>query len=103
MEMLGLLRCTGELSAIASASTRRAGSVTPRKSPKPPLVLTPLRRSGRLIAATTTTGRRFSARLNGQSVEHKALPYKGLGPPSCLRTPCFCHGPGRLALYEVRT
>lgn len=86
MEMLGLRRCAGELSAIASASAAcpRAGSATPRKTPKPPRVLTPLRRSGRLIAVASATptasspGRRRSARLNGQSVEHKGLPPKGV-------------------------
>ncbi|VAH95100.1 unnamed protein product [Triticum turgidum subsp. durum] len=79
MEMLGLRRCAGELSAISSAPSPRAGSVTPRKTPKPPRVLTPLRRSGRLIAAATPpgSGSRRSARLNGDSVQHKALPYRG--------------------------
>ncbi|CAM0875180.1 unnamed protein product [Alopecurus aequalis] len=80
MEMLGLLRCAGELSAIATSPVRRAGSVTPRKTPKPPRVLTPLRRSGRLNAAATPagseSGRRCSPRLNGGSV-YKALPYSG--------------------------
>uniref|UniRef100_A0A453H727 Uncharacterized protein n=1 Tax=Aegilops tauschii subsp. strangulata TaxID=200361 RepID=A0A453H727_AEGTS len=81
MEMLGLRRCAGELSAISSAPSPRAGSVTPRKTPKPPRVLTPLRRSGRLIAAATPpgSGSRRSARLNGDSVQHKALPYRGTG------------------------
>ncbi|PAN45410.1 hypothetical protein PAHAL_9G116600 [Panicum hallii] len=84
MEMLGLLRCAGELSDIASASSHRAaGSATPRnrKPPRPRVMsMTPLRRSSRLAAATptgsTSTNRR-SARLNGQSVQHKALPPKG--------------------------
>ncbi|CAD6214237.1 unnamed protein product [Miscanthus lutarioriparius] len=64
MEMLGLLRCAGELSDIASASSHRAaGSATPRRTPRPQVTsMTPLRRSGRLLAAT----RRCSARLNGQ-------------------------------------
>ncbi|XP_066305678.1 uncharacterized protein [Miscanthus floridulus] len=64
MEMLGLLRCAGELSDIASASSHRAaGSATPRRTPRPRVTsMTPLRRSGRLLAAT----RRCSARLNGQ-------------------------------------
>uniref|UniRef100_A0A0E0D5K4 Zinc-finger domain-containing protein n=1 Tax=Oryza meridionalis TaxID=40149 RepID=A0A0E0D5K4_9ORYZ len=93
MEMLGLRRCAGELSAIASesasasaAASRRGGIVgtTPRRTPKPPRVLTPLRRSGRLVAiaaaapAGSASGpRRRSARLNGQMTEHKALPLKG--------------------------
>ncbi|KAM0898862.1 hypothetical protein ACQ4PT_021674 [Festuca glaucescens] len=79
MEMLSLLRCAGELSAIAPSTARRAGSVTPRKTPKPPRVLTPLRRSGRLTPAATTAGseagRRCSPRLNG-GLEYKALPYR---------------------------
>jgi hypothetical protein len=92
MEMLGLRRCAGEFSAIASASasasaaaSRRAGigGTTPRRNPKPPRVLTPLRRSGRLVAiaaaapAGSASGPRRSARLNGQTTEHKALPLKG--------------------------
>uniref|UniRef100_A0A0E0GSP4 Zinc-finger domain-containing protein n=1 Tax=Oryza nivara TaxID=4536 RepID=A0A0E0GSP4_ORYNI len=92
MEMLGLRRCAGELSAIASASasasaaaSRRAGigGTTPRRNPKPPRVLTPLRRSGRLVAiaaaapAGSASGPRRSGRLNGQTTEHKALPLKG--------------------------
>ncbi|KAL6637711.1 hypothetical protein ACP70R_025283 [Stipagrostis hirtigluma subsp. patula] len=83
MEMLGLRRCAGELSDIASASCRRAaGSATPRKTPRPRVTsMTPLRRSSRLAAATPPTAsastRRCSARLNGQSVQHKALPPKG--------------------------
>ncbi|KAF0910255.1 hypothetical protein E2562_001443 [Oryza meyeriana var. granulata] len=86
MEMLGLRRCAGELSAIASAtaaSCRAGSSGTPRKTPKPPRVLTPLRRSGRLLAVAAATptgsasGPRRSARLNGQTMEHKALPLKG--------------------------
>ncbi|KAG2535789.1 cell division cycle-associated protein 7-like [Panicum virgatum] len=85
MEMLGLLRCAGELSNIAcsASSNRAAGSATPRnrKPPRPrAMSMTPLRRSIRLAAATPTgspsTNRR-SARLNGQSVQHKALPPKG--------------------------
>nr|CAB3498461.1 unnamed protein product [Digitaria exilis] len=75
MEMLGLLRCAVELSDIASASSSRA---SPRKAPKPRVMsMTPLRRSGRLVAATQTASastRRRSARLNGESVQHKALP-----------------------------
>ncbi|RLN17451.1 hypothetical protein C2845_PM02G00900 [Panicum miliaceum] len=51
MEMLGLLRCAGELSDIASASSHRAaGSATPRnrKPPRPRVMsMTPLRRSSR--------------------------------------------------------
>lgn len=72
MEMLGLLRCAGELSDIAS-SHRAAGSATPRRTPRPRVTsMTPLRRSGRLLAATPTrpTGsastHRCSTRLNGQ-------------------------------------
>jgi hypothetical protein len=96
MEMLGLLRCAGELSAIAPSTARRAGSVTPRKTPKPPRVLTPLRRSGRLTAAVTParsgSGRRCSPRLNG-GLEH--LPYRGW-PPSLVSAPhaLLSHGPG---------
>ncbi|CAN6292239.1 unnamed protein product [Urochloa humidicola] len=82
MEMLGLRRCAGELSDIASASSRRAaGSATPRKTPRPRVKsMTPLRRSGRLAAATPTgsaSSHRRSARLSGLSVQHKALPPKG--------------------------
>jgi hypothetical protein len=87
MEMLGLLRCAGELSAIATSPARRAGSVTPRKTPKPPRVLTPLRRSGRLTPAATPAGsksvRRCSPRLNGGL---EALPYRGF-PPSPVSAP----------------
>uniref|UniRef100_A0A0D9VY47 Zinc-finger domain-containing protein n=1 Tax=Leersia perrieri TaxID=77586 RepID=A0A0D9VY47_9ORYZ len=85
MEMLGLRRCASELSAIASASAAsRRGAGTPRKTPRPPRVLTPLRRSGRLLAvaaaaspAGSASGRRRSARLSGQATEHKALPLRG--------------------------
>ncbi|CAN6322850.1 unnamed protein product [Urochloa humidicola] len=82
MEMLGLRRYAGELSDIASASSRlEAGSATPRKTPKPRVrSMTPLRRSGRLAAATpsgSASSHRRSARLNGLSVQHKALPPKG--------------------------
>ncbi|TVU45410.1 hypothetical protein EJB05_04897 [Eragrostis curvula] len=82
MEMLGLLRCAEELSNIASASGRAAsGSARPRKTPRPRVVsMTPLRRSSRLTAATPTGSAstcRRSARLNGDSVTHKALPSKG--------------------------
>ncbi|KAG8097947.1 hypothetical protein GUJ93_ZPchr0013g35449 [Zizania palustris] len=86
MEMLGLRRCVGELSATTSASAAfsRVGSGgTPRKTPKPRRVLTPVRRSGRLIAISATAptrsapGPRCSARLNGHSIKHKALPLKG--------------------------
>jgi len=102
MEMLGLLRCAGELSNIAcsASSNRAAGSATPRnrKPPRPrAMSMTPLRRSIRLAAATptgsTSTNRR-PARLNGQSVQHKALPPKGRLPnlllfpgfwPCCMR------------------
>ncbi|CAN6303828.1 unnamed protein product [Urochloa humidicola] len=82
MEMLGLRRCAGELSDIASASSRRAaGSATPRKTPRPRVrSMTPLHRSGRLAAATPTgsaSSHRRSARLSGLSVQHKALPPKG--------------------------
>ncbi|RCV41229.1 hypothetical protein SETIT_9G118900v2 [Setaria italica] len=82
MEMLGLRRCAGELSDIAAVSSQRtAGSATPRKTPRPRVMsMTPLRRSGRLAAATPTgsaSSRRLSARLNGQSVQYKALPPKG--------------------------
>ena len=89
MEMLGLLRCAGELSAIATSPARRAGSVTPRKTPKPPRVLTPLRRSGRLVAAATPAGRRCSPRLNGGAVVHKALPYRGWPPSLVSARPPF--------------
>ncbi|OEL19053.1 hypothetical protein BAE44_0019927 [Dichanthelium oligosanthes] len=82
MEMLGLRRCAGELSDIASAASHSAaGSATPRKAPRPRVMsMTPLRRSGRLVAATQTGSAstcRRSARLNGQFVQHKALPPKG--------------------------
>ncbi|XP_062209405.1 uncharacterized protein LOC133911215 isoform X2 [Phragmites australis] len=84
MEMLGLRRCAGELSDIASASAscrRAAGSGSPRKNPRPRVMsMTPLRRSSRLVAATPTgsaSTHRRSARLNGQDVQHKALPPKG--------------------------
>uniref|UniRef100_A0A0A9BHA0 Zinc-finger domain-containing protein n=1 Tax=Arundo donax TaxID=35708 RepID=A0A0A9BHA0_ARUDO len=83
MEMLGLHRCAGELSDIASAVScrRTAGSSTPKKTPRPRVMnMTPLRRSSRLVAATPTgfaSSHRRSARLNGQSVHHKALPPKG--------------------------
>ncbi|WVZ60254.1 hypothetical protein U9M48_010301 [Paspalum notatum var. saurae] len=78
MEMLGLRRCAGELTDIASASSRRAA---PRKTPRPRVTsMTPLRRSGRLVAATpagSASTHRRSARLNGQAVQHKALPSTG--------------------------
>ncbi|CAL4918677.1 unnamed protein product [Urochloa decumbens] len=82
MEMLGLRRCAGELSDIASASSLRAtGSATPRKTPRPRVKsMIPLRRSGRLAVATPTgsaSSHRRSARLNGQSVQHTALPPNG--------------------------
>ncbi|KAL6909446.1 hypothetical protein ACP4OV_001727 [Aristida adscensionis] len=84
MEMLGLRRCAGELSDLSSASCRRraAASATPRRTPRPRVLsMTPLRRSSRLTAAApppaSAPARRRSARLNGQSVQHKALPPKG--------------------------
>lgn len=109
--MLGLRRCAGELSAISSAPSPRAGSVTPRKTPKPPRVLTPLRRSGRLIAAATPpgSGSRRSVRLNGDSVQHKALPYRGcplLLPPHphalLFRGPVLRAGTGTEFLLSSR-
>ncbi|GJN23541.1 hypothetical protein PR202_gb11200 [Eleusine coracana subsp. coracana] len=84
MEMLGLRHCAVELSEIASAaasSRAAAGSATQRKAPRQRVVsMTPLRRSSRLIAAAPTgsaSTRRRSARLNGDSVQHKALPSSG--------------------------